>query len=1197
MKKIFKIAICILGLSAGPLNDVLGAEKPLSPVSLALASSLELRKTQKADLVKALNEEKKRAENGIKAIGLLLRDISTEIITAHEQLEAAKEQEIDALNKKTAVLNDRKQNLIDHQEFWRELIESHEHRITVLNDYIEFLSAKKNELKPVYSWKEFRANQIKTTEQHHKVDQCAIKKENLKKQRFALNERLNSLEQQRTVKTKERERIIIEVDKKQSKKQPSINPTVLKYEGDALAQELLFLNESIDFVRLNIDKIDTDAKALDELTELEKQRHHDLKALLAQMEARLVLDYSDVEIAHNDWKNEVQNALIIKEKLNALREPKKESKETVSSALELLRQRLTSLKTDNGKESIEIILLKAQIQLQEAKLHTIEKELALLDAKKNAAEMIATERELQFNMVEMRYRLKLETDKLDEFYVASSNKKDLAANKLRDLKEKRTLAITNLIDTNHAIDKVKNQIKGLAARRQTQNIKIRDIHIAQLLEILDETAQYLSWHLSATESYLAVNADLLGLQEKILHQYSMILHEIDHRLRTHSIWKRSPRAISYEGMVGAILEGEAFFKQLYWDTPIHLRPSSFVKLIRSWDMYDYSIILCFFMLFFMLFFVSKYLLQTIINRLIFAAQQFKGHPPYLYLHLGATFFNFLMAYFSAVFTWIFIFVHINGNFSYLDSTIKLLVSDYAIALFYLASIPLFLFLTRQFIKTLRKVNEELSYLFFAEKFQSRLVLLISIFCYATATVIPLRLALVSYTDTLQSEFSTLILAGYTLITALVIAFIFSKDDILRHIKPSSPFLVLLKRKIDTHYYPVFSFIITLFILANPYVGYSNMAWYLAFAVPGSFLLMYCLFNIHHIIRQYVIFLFMKEDDDELVAKFEHAKTYYIFFVICSFIALLFVIFLLVSRIWGFAYTPADVWKSLSEEWVVQVGIDHKIGFVDFMTMVFFIIGGFFVSSITYRFVLVRLFDILRFEPGIQNTISRIFHYSCIVIAFILGLSAIHLQQFMLYAGASFSIALGWTLKDIAADWVAGIFVLIERPIEIGNFIQIDAIKGTVHKINTRSTTIITSQNHSLIIPNRDLISKWITNWGHGRYATAFEITLRVDPTLDPEKVRRVLLSTLQANPLILKVPGTVARLEDVEENAFVFLIRAFVGARRVKEQWEIAANIRMELVRAFKEHGIIFARAERVITLHNDQGAASAIDIKFDIQK
>lgn len=302
------------------------------------------------------------------------------------------------------------------------------------------------------------------------------------------------------------------------------------------------------------------------------------------------------------------------------------------------------------------------------------------------------------------------------------------------------------------------------------------------------------------------------------------------------------------------------------------------------------------------------------------------------------------------------------------------------------------------------------------------------------------------------------------------------------------------------------------------------------------------------------------------------------------------------RIWGFDYTPADIWKVLSEQWVIRVGVDNKLGFVEFMTFGLFIAGGFFVSSLIYKFILNKLFEIIRSEPGTQNTISRIIHYTIVFFAIILGLNAIHLEQFIWWVGASFGIVIGLALKDFVTDFIAGFFVLIERPIEIGNYVQIDNVQGTVHKIAARATTIITSRNHSIIIPNKDLVTKWIINWGHGRFAVGFEINIRVESSADPELVKKVLFNTIQSNPLILKVPGVVVRLEDFEDNGFYFLTRAFISARRVKEQWELAAVLRTEVVKAFRENNIRLAQPARLVHLRNDSGAKEfkSIDIKFD---
>ena len=175
------------------------------------------------------------------------------------------------------------------------------------------------------------------------------------------------------------------------------------------------------------------------------------------------------------------------------------------------------------------------------------------------------------------------------------------------------------------------------------------------------------------------------------------------------------------------------------------------------------------------------------------------------------------------------------------------------------------------------------------------------------------------------------------------------------------------------------------------------------------------------------------------------------------------------------------------------------------------------------------------------------------------------------------IGLGLALKDVLADFVAGFFVLIERPIEIGNYIQIDDVEGTVQKISPRTTTIVNSRNFAIFIPNKDLLAKQITNWSHLKFAIGFEIQIRVTHEADPEFVRKIILETLQSHPTVLKLPACICRLEDIEADALCFLSRLFINTQRVKEGKTIAAELRTKLVKAFKENGIKFAKPQRVV--------------------
>jgi hypothetical protein len=662
---------------------VFAADK-VSAVGLALINNTELRKSQKAELEKTVSEVKKRGEDALKKIKGMLAGITSELEESHQRLHNATELEAEFLNKKIAVLNDRKQNQIDQQDLWRELLEAHEQRVKVYSDLLNFLSRTQPDLKPAYSWTAFRDAHIRVAEQQEKIDVNKIKKENLKKQRIALNERLASLNQQHAMKNKERERLIIQVDRNADRKKTA-KPEALRYEGDNITQELLAVNESIESVKLNIDKIDIEIHLWEDIIDLDQQRCNEQKMLLGHIEQRLVLDYSDVELAKSDWKTEEQNALIIKEKLNALREPKKQSKEKAATELDFLREKLAAIKEKSitSKDQIDIVLIKAQIRRLTALLQAVEKELALLDAKKDLADMAATEREQQYNMVEMRYRLKVETDNLDELHFAFSNKRDLAFSTLKGFKDKRTQAISHLIEVNRSIERIKNYQKHLRVKTQHSKLKLGSNDARDLLSIMQETNNYLLWQLDFTQSYLAVNADLITNQEKIINQYDLILYEIDHRLRNFSIWKRSPKAISYEALVAAILEGEAFLKKLYWETPSHIRPSSVFDLIRSFDRYDFFMLLCFILLFCSLFIALKKGLLFMRNKVCILTENYKGHARYLYFHLLFAFFDFAIAYFGIIFSWLFILLHIVFDFSYIFMTLRPLASNYSIAVFHL----------------------------------------------------------------------------------------------------------------------------------------------------------------------------------------------------------------------------------------------------------------------------------------------------------------------------------------------------------------------------------------------------------------------------------------------------------------------------------------------------------------------------------
>ncbi|MFA5306980.1 MAG: mechanosensitive ion channel domain-containing protein [Candidatus Babeliales bacterium] len=1141
------------------------ATQPLRTSGLALVGTVELRTTQRDALAKTQTEFRQRSENELKRTNILLQSLTQEITFTKSKLSSASPQELEILNKKIAILYDRKQNLRDYQEQWAiilRLIATHQ---TLVEDIITYLSSPQPTLKPIYPWKEVYDTSLRQAEAETKIEYDLKKRDSIINQRTAATDMLTWLEKQIDKKNKEHAGLTAKLE--QAIQEPS-----LKEQSDIVTHELNALKEKVTSTLLRIEKLDREIKWRNDIIDLEHNRFDDQKSLLSRMEKRLILEQRDIAQARLEKQEEDRTSLTIKEEINQEKEAKKQRRDARIQEAESLLKIITACKDKKIKDA-RYILTKMRYRLIAASILTTDKELQLLEAKKEFADGRAQEKGLQLSMAEIYYKLRNKLEKVDNLLNEFINKRELSFNARATLQDKLHIAQITSTEINRALERLKKlRIKVRHHRPDTFKGKDNEYHF--LLKLLDRIKRKLYQGLGYTQALLALQADLIAQQTKIIHHYDLIIKNLERR-RVYSVWQRSPDAISLAMLSRAALEAETFFTKLYWETPQYLGPRALITALRSLSGYTWLLILIYLLLYLgsiILFKRGLIMLERILNHHAVTSGT-------LFLPIIRALVNFAHKHFTLLYTWLFL------------APIVPRIGSYTHALFYLIAIPIWVYLARCFTHTFKELNRHMSYVFFAESFQEKFIHLITILCYATAIIIPLRIALLSYTDAASSDFATVLLAAYSLTMLVVFALFFTKADVLKLIPTSYSVSIRLKRTIDRYYYPVFLFSMAMLILSNRYVGYPTLAWFLIFAVPATIFVLYILFAAHAYIRKHAIFLFMREESDEVVDKFEHAKAFYTFFIIFSFLLMFFVAFGVFTRIWGLSYSPSDLWRLFAEKWVITIDVDTHIGIIQFMELGLFIASGLVVSSLLHKSIFKRLFDILHTDPGAQNTISRITHYLIIFLAIILGLSFIQLKQLIFWVGAPLTIGLGLALKDVAFDFIGGILVLIERPIEIGNYVQIDHIKGTVHKISARSTTLITSHNHSVIIPNKDLITKWMVNWGHSRYAVGFELTIHVDLESDPEKVKKLLLDIINAHPLVLKVPATIVRLDNIEDGSLCFMARAFVSARRIKEHADVAAYIRCELLKVFKTHHIMLAKQTRVIEFAQ---ASKTIDIKFD---
>ena len=194
-----------------------------------------------------------------------------------------------------------------------------------------------------------------------------------------------------------------------------------------------------------------------------------------------------------------------------------------------------------------------------------------------------------------------------------------------------------------------------------------------------------------------------------------------------------------------------------------------------------------------------------------------------------------------------------------------------------------------------------------------------------------------------------------------------------------------------------------------------------------------------------------------------------------------------------------------------------------------------VESILRRQFAMRLLKRTPLDAPLQYAIARIGGYLFVLVGLYVALTVvgINLSSLAVIAGAV-GIGIGFGLQNIVHNFVSGIIILAERPIALGDRIEVAGVAGNVTKIRLRSTEIVTNDNISIIVPNSDFITHPVTNWSHGDPRVQIRIPVGVAYGTDVEKLRTVLLEVAAGHSKVLKTPEPTVYFDAFGDSAMQF---------------------------------------------------------------
>lgn len=241
---------------------------------------------------------------------------------------------------------------------------------------------------------------------------------------------------------------------------------------------------------------------------------------------------------------------------------------------------------------------------------------------------------------------------------------------------------------------------------------------------------------------------------------------------------------------------------------------------------------------------------------------------------------------------------------------------------------------------------------------------------------------------------------------------------------------------------------------------------------------------------------------------------------------------------------------------------------DILLLIFAVVLLFYVTNVLQKVIVNRILKRTNVDIGVRQSVGTIIRYVIIIIGMtiIIQTAGINLSALGFIAGA-LGVGIGFGLQGITNNFISGLIILFERPVKVGDRIEVGEISGDVTKIAARATTVLTNDNISIIIPNSDFINKEVINWSHNDRRIRYNIPVSVAYKEDPRYVRKLLLEVVKENSGVLKHPTPDVLFSEYGESSLDFNLRVWTTDYTDRPR-VLKSQLYYAVFKKFQEHHI-----------------------------
>jgi len=223
------------------------------------------------------------------------------------------------------------------------------------------------------------------------------------------------------------------------------------------------------------------------------------------------------------------------------------------------------------------------------------------------------------------------------------------------------------------------------------------------------------------------------------------------------------------------------------------------------------------------------------------------------------------------------------------------------------------------------------------------------------------------------------------------------------------------------------------------------------------------------------------------------------------------------------------------------------------------------------------------DMGVRNSIAILVQYSVVIIGIFLCLRVLGIDlQTLGFVLSMFAFGVGLGLRDLFNNFACGFLILLERPLRVGDLVNINGCEGEVMSVGSRAITVRTWDHMEMVVPNTEIFNKSFTNWTAKDNIVRTVVPVQISRHDNPHEVKDIIHGVLASHSEVLAEPVPEVFLKEMNDSRMEFEIRYFVNIRHVKSRTSVTSTILMKIWDEFGRRGIKPPYPQHEIFLRGD---------------